>query len=164
MDDLKGDKGVGTTMNFMTPLKMAIAAVHRCCQGNCRYERRRIRTFYERECFSEPDCRAFQTYSQSISFDISAHGPYPRTPYLESSPERGIMARVIARTGYWAVKEKAMRFRSSEVQLLDWTGLGTGRNDECFYRYTKSSVACGSRNSRFVCCNQIAAGALVMLL
>ncbi len=107
MNDLKGDKGVGTTMNFMTPLKMAIAAVHKNVAKEIA-----VMSGGEYAPFTKEN--AFQNRIAELSKHVRnryllTFQPTDRTPGLHTLRVRlkeDYGARVIARTGYWAVKEE----------------------------------------------------------
>ncbi len=106
MNDLKGDKGVGPTMNFMSPLKMAIAAVHKNVAKEIA-----VMSGGEYAPFTREN--AFQNQIAELSKHVRnryllTFQPNDRTPGLHTLRVRlkeDYGARVIARTGYWAVNE-----------------------------------------------------------
>jgi VWFA-related protein len=106
MNDLKGDKGVGTTMNFMTPLKMAIAAVRKNVAKEIA-----VMSGGEYAPFTKEN--AFQNQIAELSKHarnryLLTFQPTDRSPGLHTLRVRlkeDYGARVIARTGYWAVRE-----------------------------------------------------------
>jgi VWFA-related protein len=106
LNDLKGDKGVGTTMNLMTPLKMAIAAVHKNVAKEIA-----VMSGGEYAPFTKEN--AFQNQIAELSKHVRnryllTFQPIDRTPGLHTLRVRlkeDYGARVIARTGYWAVNE-----------------------------------------------------------
>lgn len=106
LNDLKGDKGAGPTMNLMTPLMMAIAAVHKNVAKEIA-----VMSGGEYAPFTKEN--AFQNQIAQLSKHVRnryllTFQPTDRTPGLHTLRVRlkeDYGARVIARTGYWAMNE-----------------------------------------------------------
>jgi VWFA-related protein len=106
LNDLKGEKGAGQTMNLMSPLKMAIAAVHKNVAKEIA-----VMSGGEYAPFTKEN--AFQNQIAELSKHVRnryllTFQPTDRTPGLHTLKVRlreDYGARVIARTGYWALNE-----------------------------------------------------------
>jgi VWFA-related protein len=106
LNDLKGEKGAGPTMNLMTPLMMAIAAVHKNVA-------KQIAEMSGGEYAPFTKEKAFQNQIAELSKHVRnryllTFQPTDRTPGLHTlrvSLKEDYGARVTARSGYWAVNE-----------------------------------------------------------
>ena len=112
----RGEGGVGPTMNIMTPLMMAIAAVHKNVAKEIALMSGGEYTTFTREKAFQEDIAQVAKHARN-RYLLSFH-PTDRTPGLHILKVRMAQdygARVIARANYWAVEDNG---DSTEVGRL----------------------------------------------
>jgi VWFA-related protein len=106
INDAKGEGGVGPTMNLMTPLMMAIAAVHKNVAKEIALMSGGEYTTFTREKAFQEDIAQVAKHARN-RYLLSFH-PTDRTPGLHILKVRLAQdygARVIARANYWALAD-----------------------------------------------------------